>query len=340
MATNIRLTEEFKNPVHRAGLEVVLLLATALGHVLSKPGATDIFDRSDTGSWLEVVRLLGQLQTDRETAVYNTSEVGKLWEKLFGLNSLAEYEPELIELLKEARDRCIEYAKKADVGLTYLKEANQEGHKIAKSILAKHGIEGLLATSPVFLEVFYDGTGQEYCAGSSAVSKMIRWAYQPLQHALAGALIADRIFAHEYLSHLAPKNNHLDPTIREQWLVAGLRGVLEEDTGRPYWKNRLWEPYREALEDHAVSIARLGDARASANDFSGYQGTERVLMALYNKDKVLFWALTVEILNQKPSDKHAEQALRVARGLTSHGTKGLKRRKSMTMQELDQLIGL
>jgi hypothetical protein len=221
-----------------------------------------------------------------------------------------------------------------------LKEANGEGHKIAKSILAKHGIGGLLAASPVLLEVFYDGTGQEYCAGSSAVSKMIRWAYQPVQHALAGAMIAEHIFAHEYLSHLAPKNNHLDLTIREQWLVAALRGVLEEDAARPYWKNRLWEPYRGALEDHAVSVARLIDARASANDFSGYQGAERVLMALYNKDKALFWSLTVEILNQKPSDKLAEQALRVARRLTSRGTRGLNVSKVITLKELAELIGL
>jgi hypothetical protein len=340
MATTIRLTEDFENPVHRAGLEIILLLAKALGEVLSKPGASDTFDRSEKGSWLEVILLLGQLETDRETAVYETAEIGKLWEKLLGLNSLAEYELELIELLKEARDKSIEYAKKADAGLTYLKEANEEGHKIAKSILAKHGIGGLLATNPVLLEVFYDGRGEEYCAGSSAMSKMIRWAYQPLPHALAGALIAEHIFAHEYLSHLAPRNNHLDLTIREQWLVAALRGALEEDTARPYWKNRLWEPHREAMEGHAVSVRRLVDARASANDFSGYQGAERVLMALFNKDKALFWSLTVEILHQKSNDKLAEQALRVARGLTSRGTKGLKLRKGMTLKELGELMGL
>jgi hypothetical protein len=340
MRTNIRLTEDFGNPTHRDGLEIILLLAKGLGEALSEHRAIEIFERSDSGSWLEVIKLLGQLQTDKETAIYETKKIGKLWEKLFGLNSLEDYEPELMTILGKARDKCVEYSEDPDSGLTYLRRANEEGHKIAKSILENHGLGRLLPSNPVLLEVFYDGTGQEYCAGSSLLTKMIRWAYQPLPHMLAGAIMAEYVFAHEYLSHRAPKNDHLDLAISEQWLVAALRGVMEEDGSRPYWKNRLWEPYRADLEGHAVGIARLTDARASANDFSGYQGVERVLNALYNKDRALFWSLTVEIVSQKSDEDLAEQALRVARGLVSRGTSAIPHRKRMTLKELDALIGV
>ena len=87
-------------------------------------------------------------------------------------------------------------------------------------------------------------TSQEM--GSSAMSEMIRWAYQPLHHALAGALIADRIFAHEIFVASSPKEQPLRSDNSRAVTGRGLRGVFEEDTGQPYWKNLLWEPYREA----------------------------------------------------------------------------------------------
>jgi hypothetical protein len=339
MRTNFRLTEDFGNPTHRDGLEIMLLLAQGLGGALSEPGAIEIFERSDSGSWLEVIKLLGKLQKDKETAIYEAKKIAKVWEKLFGLNSLAEYEPELIAILEKARDKCIVYSKDPGSGVAYLIRANGEGHKIAKSILEKHKLGHLLPDKPVFLEIFYDEAGKEHCAGSSLLTNMIRWAYQPLPHMLAGAILAEYIFAHEYLSHLAPKNEHLDLAIREQWLVAALRGVMEEDGSRPYWKNQLWDPYRTDLEGHAVAIAKLTDAQASANDFSGYQGVERVLNALYYKDRALFWSLTVEILGQKSDEKLAERALRVARGLASKGIKAISSGKHMKLKELEESIG-
>src|ERR1700693_5178209 len=122
MQTNIRLTKDFKNPTHRDGLEIILLLAKGLGEALSEPGAVEIFERSDSGSWLEVINLLGQLQTDAETGIYETKKIDKLWEKLFCLNSLEDYEPEFMAVLGKARDKCTEYSQDPESGLTYLRK--------------------------------------------------------------------------------------------------------------------------------------------------------------------------------------------------------------------------
>jgi hypothetical protein len=339
MQKRIKLTEEFDNPGIRGGLDVLLILARTIDKSLSG-GAADEFDRSDEGGWIDVIQRLGQLQSDSDTRVADKSKIEDLWKTFLDLNPIKKtYEPELIAVLEAWRDQSVAYGHSSEDPLLYLERANDEGHKIAREVLAEHKLPKQLGARPVEIRIFSDLSGQNYCAGTNADTKTIHWAFQPVPHGLAGMVMADRILAHEYLSHLAPTNSSLELTIREQWLVSSLRTYLEEDPSRPYWKNRLWDTYHKDLLAHTIRIARdLNPLSAKPQSFSGHPGVEEATTTLHYKDRKLSRNLAVELLTQKEGEAGAELALRVAKGLAGQGVSRLDLSKVKNIKDLDDLL--
>jgi hypothetical protein len=338
MHSQIQLTESFKIPGYRAGLEVLLFLSRSLRQVFSEQSVIETFERSRKSSWLKVVNVFGALKVDPEFTAYETAQISDLWDAFFRLNTIKQLEPELRAILGGARDKCVAAVNAKEDCLSELQHANEDGYAIVKSILIENGLEILMPPNPLPIEVFYDSAGQEYCAGSSPWTKIIRWAYQPVPHALAGAIIGEFLFAHEYLSHLVPKNNFLDQTIREQWLVAALRGAILEDPSRAYWKNKLWSPYRLKLLSHVEEIARKLTPDASPVSPSGCEGAEEVLSHLYIKDRESFWRLTSEILTQEPDQEAARNAAEVARTLANRGPSVLGHDKLFKLKDLQDIF--
>jgi hypothetical protein len=283
-----------------------------------------------------VIQQLGRLQADPNSRVADKTKLDDLWTTFFGLNPIKNlYEPELISVLEECRKKSVAHANSSDDPLGYLERANGEGHDIARKILADCKLEKQLGAKPVGIEIFFDEPGEHYCAGTSRETKTIYWAFQPVPHGLAGVILAERILAHEYLSHLAPKNSLLDLTIQEQWLVSALKAALEADASKPYWKNRLWSPYHDALQSHAVETAqKLKRASAAPRRFSGYPGVLPVTDALYYKEPALSHALTTEILGQKESQELADLSLKVAKRLAAQGISHLDISKVKNLQGL------
>ena len=78
-------------------------------------------------------------------------------------------------------------------------------------------------TVPVRLSIQYDPKGGQAHASSVRGTREIRWAFQLEKYSLWAALVADRIFEHEYFCHLLPVNTHLAAEIREGFLD----GVLQ-----------------------------------------------------------------------------------------------------------------
>lgn len=340
MPKRVTLTERFDNPGIRVGLDILFILARALDESLSGDGTADLFDRSEEGSWQEVIQQLGRLQSDPNSRVADKNKIDALWSTFFALNPIKNlYEPELISVLHECRDKSVAYAKGSEDPLDYLERANDDGHDIARKILAGCELEKQLGAKPAAVEIFYDEPGEHYCAGTDPETKTIRWAFQPVSHALAGVIMAERIFAHEYLSHVAPRNSLLDLTIREQWLVSALKAALEADDSRPYWKNRLWSPYHDDLQSHALEVAKkLKPGSATPRRFSGYPGVLPITDALYYKEHALAHSLTAEILGQKKSQELADLVLEVAKGLVGQGISQLDLSKVNNLNGLAELL--
>lgn len=339
MQKRIKLTEEFDNPGIRGGLDVLLILARTIDESLSG-GAADEFDRSDEGGWIEVIQRLGQLQSESDTRVAGRAKIGDLWKTFLDLNPIKKtYEPELIAILETWRDQSVAYAQSSQDPLLYLEHLNEEGHEIAREVLAELKLPKQLGAKPVEIRIFSDPPGQHYCAGTNAETKTIHWAFQPVSHGLAGMVMADRILAHEYLSHLAPTNSFLELTIREQWLVSSLRTYLEEDLSKPYWKNRLWDTYHKDLLAHTIWVAKtMNPLSAKPQSFSGYPGVEEATTTLHYKDRKLSRNLAVELLTQKEGEAGAELALRVAKGLAGKGVSRLDLSKVKNLKGLDELL--
>jgi hypothetical protein len=340
MTTTVKLTDDFELPAYRTGAEVLFLLANTIDEVFSSPGTIDLLDGSEEGDWIELLSLLGKFNVDPQTKISQSTRIGDLWDGFVRLNDIQKFEKEVIDTLHKARGVSVALATSGTSAFDYLDTANTAGHKIAKKILSKHGSARLLPAAPVSVEVFYDGPGERYCAGSSLWTNQIRWAYQPLPHALSGAVLADVVFAHEYLSHLAPRNKYLSSTIREQWLVAALRQSLEEDKLCPYWKIRIWPRYRHALESHVTGLARILQPDASVVRYSGLQGAEENLRVLSIRYPPLFWRLTKEILESDDDAKLAAEAVRVAKQLAYKGLPDLKRRKINSINSLAAMLDL
>lgn len=338
MAKTVTLTGDFEVPAYRAGLEVLLLLAEAVHRVFSADGTIDLLDRSEQGDWVELLSLLGKLNVDSQTRITETIRIGDLWDSYLRTNDLRILEPKAVAVFQSARDSSIAQAIARVSIVDYLDKANHSGHDIARQILKKHGMAELLPASPVSVEVFYDGPGEKYCAGSSIWTNQIRWAYQPVAHALTGTVLADFVFAHEYLSHLAPCNKYLSSTIREQWLVAALRQGLEDDKLGPYWKIRLWPRYRSALESHVTGLARILQPDASVVRYSGLRGAEENLRVLSIKDRSLFWRLTREILESRDDARLAEDAMLIAKALAYHGVPDLSKNNIIGINDLARVM--
>jgi hypothetical protein len=339
MSKTVELTNDFALPAYQAGIEVLLLLADAINEVFSATGIIDLLDGSEQGDWIELLSLLGKLNIDPQTRVSETRLIADLWETYFRQNDVRKLEEEVLGVLRMSRDKSVARASSGSSIVDYLNAANDSGHNIARQILKKHGVAQILPALPVPVEVFYDGPGEKYCAGSSLWTNQIRWAYQPVSHSLAGAILADLVFAHEYLSHLVPRNKHLGSTIREQWLVAALRQGLEDDKLAPYWKIRLWPRFRSALESHVTGLARILQPDASVVRYSGLRGAEEMLRAFSIKHTDLFWRLTKEVLESKNDPQLAFDAIQIARSLSNRGLPELRGRKIRTISDLAAIVG-
>ena len=256
MPNEVILSETFDVPAIRLGLDSLLLIGRAVREALSQPGAIDSFDASRGGSWIEIITSLGKLVVDREHRISEISEVGDLWSTFFGYNCVKKLGPEARAVLENARARCIGDATAKKNLLGDLQVANAEGHRLVRKKLMALGANSFHPSTPLSIEVFYDESGKEYCAGSSKITNRIRWAYQPVAHGLCAVVLGDFLYAHEYLSHLIPENSWLDSTIREQWLVAALVTAFRDDSSRPNWKNRLWPSTARRLHVIFLSCSR------------------------------------------------------------------------------------
>ena len=170
-------------------------------------------------------------------------------------------------------------------------KSHQIAHTWANELLHRNGVKLLVA--PATLIAQYDQEGRTFCASTSQILTQLHWVYQPVVHALYGTLIPEIILAHEYISHLAPRNADLGRTVTEIWLVVALMRSFRENAGGlgiERWKYAIWYLMQEAIKKHLRTLQNVWQSSQALNDV-GPQGIEEFALILYGRAKPAFWEL-------------------------------------------------
>ena len=217
------LSEDFEAPFVRARLEVLLLFASVLRPLV--PDLSQATDAEPLPRWYEIVDILAERLASQLPKLTQIAEIWLIFQQFVCDLSIASLQPlsaGVIRNMEQELDKSLA-AWKPDFGLDYLLAANQR----AASWVAQMEVHLLgrrqAETLPVQLFIHYDPEGKQSHAASVRGRSEIRWAFQLEEYSLWGALVADRIFEHEYFCHLLPVNTYLAPEIREGYLD----GVLQ-----------------------------------------------------------------------------------------------------------------
>lgn len=331
----IQLDSDFDMPALRASLDVLLIFARTLRTTFSDPDRSNSLDHSNL-SCMKLAQVLGSLLADSGFSISNKSEIGNIWQAFFARNEIKSLGEDQRAVLERIHDESISLMNSSTDYLEDLQAANVQAYKLVREILAKHGLERLIGSSPVPIELKNDSSGAGYCAGASRLTGKIVWSYQQVPHALMGLILVDLIFSHEYLSHLVPQNPYLGHAIREQWLVSALVESLREESSYPRWKIRLWPAYQMMLRDH-IARSSLSSTANVVRTF-GYEGILEMSMILHSIDADLFWRLTVEILGHQSDPEHAKLADGLAFKLIGHNLRSLVRHNIKSLNDLQSYL--
>ena len=237
-----------------------------------------------------------------------------IWDGFLRENRIKKLDPKIISVFEEQRDQTIESVRTGAFTFDYLERANDSGHTFVKTFLKKEKLDPRVPDEPVGVFVLYDPNNTMYCAASDRFTESIRWAHQVVPHALSGMVLADRILAHEYLSHLAPESSQLSRAVLERWLVALLKESYWERTSEPAWKSHLWTLYRDDLESHVAGLDHARNRATNQIRCFGYAGLEETASSLYLSVSRPFWRMTSEMLREA----FAENQSRDLDGLLVH----------------------
>jgi len=178
MPKRLTLTEQFDNPGIRVGLDILLILARTLDESLSGAGKADLFDRSEEGSWLEVIEQLGRLQADPNSRVSDKNKIDESVGSILRLKS----DQESVRAGTDFRSGGVSqevfvYAKGAEilssiwsVPMTRDTTSREKSWRIAN--WKNSSLRSRRRTH------FYDEPGEHYCAGTNPETRTIYWAFQ------------------------------------------------------------------------------------------------------------------------------------------------------------------
>jgi len=304
---------ESPTPAFQAGVWILQLIAEALRGVLSSNDKRLAQECANAGlSSIDIPRILGGFAAQRLPSIGSDSKrtidkqkeevLESIWDDFLRENRIKKLpRPTLILFEKQAK-HTIQTMRHTEFNFAYLERANQDAHAFVVSLLKAHGLQDLLTGGPTNVNVVEDLDLRMYCAGLRPGGGTILWAHQNVPHALTAMVLAERVLAHEYLSHRAPRNSSLGLAVSERWLVALLQNVYLSSATEPYWWNVLWPIFRNDLEDH---IARIESAKNPSLEMvrtSGYAGVEAAASSLQDNAPDSYWRFTADILRTSPDD--------------------------------------
>jgi len=229
--------------------------------------------------------------------------LASIWSDFLQEDRIKRSSKSLLALFEQHRDATLKASREGALTFDYLRDANHSAHAFVQTLLKEQGLGRLVPDVPADVDIVPDPETKMYCAASDSQSGRIQWALQIIPHGLSATVLVERVFAHEYLSHLVPRNPNLGRSVLERWLVALLQEAYLMDPSQLNWKNVLWPDYRRALEDHVAGIENARNPALNLVRTVGYAGVEEVAMALYNRARRAFWRFTHQILTStSPGD--------------------------------------
>ena len=157
-------------------------------------------------------------------------------------------------------------------GVSYLIEANERAARRVAKLEVNRLRRPQAATVPVRVSIHFDPKGEQPHAYSVRGTSEIRWALQLEEYSLWAALVADRVFEHEYFCHLLPINTHLSIDVREGFLDGVLQyehalqatADTEEALAESRWnyalhkfRDDLWDHFSEAPDENHWKLRNL-----------------------------------------------------------------------------------
>jgi hypothetical protein len=305
-------------PGLEAGVWILQLLAESLHRLFAANYARIAVD----GARLELgladfVRILGGFAAQRLPTVGDEQEtlvedrkkaLSLIWDDFFNDNRIQKLDEKTKRLFEDARKESEETVRRGQFDFSWLEKAHANARQFIDQFLETRKLDGLPAAPEMKVVVIEDREARKFCASTQAGKAQIRWAHQSVPHALLSMVVADRVLAHEYLSHVIPRNKSLGRAITEQWLVALLQVLYDRKKAEPYWPNAIFRALRHDLEEHVAEMEKpLNRFREMVRSL-GVIGVESAATDLLENAPERFWRLTDELFTI-PAEEDVEQSL-------------------------------
>lgn len=269
------LSQVFQTPAVRAKLDVLLLFASVLRPlVIDLSNATDVEGKP---RWFEIVDVLAERLASQLPKLTELTETGLIWNQFTSDLSIASLKP-LAAAVVRTMERDLKKGLVAWTpisGMNYLIDANvRAADRVTQMEVQKLGRQQA-ETVPVGLSIEYDPKSERSHASSVRGTREIQWVFQLEDYSLWGALVADRVFEHEYFCHLLPVNTHLALEVREGFLdgVLQFQHSLLATTGSPEavaesrwnyalhrFRDDLWDHFGDAADEDYLKLRNLGQS--------------------------------------------------------------------------------
>jgi hypothetical protein len=305
---SIQFDSVFVAPIVRAQFDVLLVLAEAIA-----PSLPDLY-RAAT-NWNRVVIATAEAFTRQIDRVQTIEDANAIWGQVLLDLDVRRLAPASAAVVKSITARLETALAGSYDGAVYLAGRHTAAVQWVRGLGGRRGIASL-ASSPVYpIRVHYNPKGDDYCASSSLYANEIGWNLQLVERSLYGVLILDMLFAHEYLSHMLPKNNFLSKNVREIWLSAALYWEYVDQLGDNAAKQVtkfLWEKFRREL-------SRQFDPKDL--EFFGPLELDHLAEHVRFTSDEVFWDISkamLECLDERKNAEEIDRFLRRLLNLSSH----------------------
>lgn len=285
----------FGAPTPAASLQLLTTVGSALRPRLR--ALTELDDDAREIDWTEILTTLARVLAQHLEQVENVAELATFWRHARGVPAIAKLGDAASALLDGVQNASGSDIKTVDDCVELFHTFNRTGFDLASGLIADRNLGASPGRAPVDFSIVWDPSCDYYCAGTTRADRRIVWAHQPVQHGLYAALIPELVFAHEYFSHLTPRNPRLSRTVTEVWLVDALKRQVSQSAGADaYWQAVVWELLRDALSGANPSRSVAHEVRRN-----GLFGVDTVASLLYGNSPAAFWRLTRLIVTFAPT---------------------------------------
>ena len=198
----VSLDGSFRSPTVLAQLDLLAVLADAMAPFL--PDLSDLVD-----DWHFVVDEAAHVLATQSPHIQNLSDALAIWDLVLKTLVISRFPSDAKALMDAMTARLYTAVLSPDAGIACLEAAHLRAVTWVQTVGQQRNISVLKQATPIPILVGYDPDGLQFCASSSQLGNQIGWSLQLKRRALYGALIADMFLAHEYLSHMLPRNTHL-----------------------------------------------------------------------------------------------------------------------------------